>query len=205
MKRIVLGAAALLVFVMAAPALARVELAGFGGYQFGGRIPTNQGEIDFKDAWMYGASIEFALPMKPGSGLILWYNRIDTEIRLKNAFGRQHLTDASLNYFQGGGVYNIDKGSPAVPFTMLTLGATWVDPTDPQYQGFTKFSFGFGGGVKYWASEKVALRLQFNLFMTFLNSGAYFGVGGGGGSFGITGSGFAQGAISGGIVLGLGD
>jgi hypothetical protein len=205
MKRFSIGAAVLLVLALSAPALARVELSGFGGYQFGGRIPTNQGEIDFKDQWMYGASIEFALPMKPGTGFILWYNRVDTEARLQNAFGRQHLTDVSLNYFQGGGVYNIDKGTPLVPFTMLTLGATWVDPTDPLYQGFTKFSFAFGGGVKYWASEKVALRLQFNLFMTFLNSGLFVGVGSGGGNISVGGSGFAQGAVSGGLVIGLGD
>lgn len=205
MKRLVLNTAALLMLAMATPALAGVELSGFGGYQFGGRIPTNLGEIDFKDQWMYGASIEFALPMKPGTGLILWYNRVDTEARLRTALGRRKLTDASINYLHGGGVYNVDKGTPLVPFTMLTLGATWVSPSDPTYQGFTKFSFGLGAGAKYWASEKVALRIQFNLFMTLLNSGLFFGVGTGGGNISIGGSGFAQGAVSGGIVIGLGD
>jgi len=196
-------------------ALAGPELSGFGGYQFGGRIPTSIGEIDFKDNATYGVALEIPMTMKPGSSLLLWYNRMDTDIRLESFYGKTTLGSASINYFQAGGLYNVDRGTPTVPFTFITLGATWIDPSSStQYQSgtqsytfddVTKFSFMLGGGVKHWASEKVAIRIQFNLAMTFLSSGAYMGVGTGGASVGVTGSGFAQGAILGGLTFKLGE
>jgi hypothetical protein len=194
-------------------ALAGPEISGFGGYQFGGRIPTSIGEIDFKDNATYGVALEIPMTMKPGSSLLLWYNRMDTDIRLESFYGKTTLGSASINYFQAGGLYNVDRGTPTIPFTFITLGATWIDPSSSTvYQGqglqlddVTKFSFMLGGGVKHWTSDKLAIRIQFNLAMTFLNSGAYMGFGTGGGSIGVTGSGFAQGAILGGLTLKLGE
>lgn len=195
--------------------LAGPEISGFGGYQFGGRIPTSLGEIDFKDNATYGVSMEIPMTMKPGSSLYLWYSRMDTDIRLEGYYSKTTLGSAAINYFQAGGLYNVDRGTPTVPFTYVTLGATWIDPSSSasyanggqvfHFDDVTKFSFMLGGGIKHWTSEKMAIRIQFNLAMTFINSGAYMGVGTGGASVGITGSGFAQGAILGGLTFKLGD
>jgi len=210
MKRIRLILACGIVTAMSTSAWAGAEISGFGGYQFGGRIPTSIGEIDFKDDITYGGALEIPLPMKPGSSLVLWYNRMDTEIRLESYYGKTTLGSASINYFQAGGLYNVDRGTPVVPFTMFTLGATWLDPSESaayqgiQFESVTKFSFMLGGGVKYWSSDKVALRIQFNLAMTLLSSGAYFGVGTGGANVSVGGSGFAQGSILGGVTFKLG-
>jgi hypothetical protein len=205
------GAVAVAGLAMATTAWAGPEVSGFGGYQFGGRIPTSIGEIDFKDDVTYGVAMEIPMSMKPGSSLLLWYNRMDTDMRLDSYYGKTTLGSAALHYFQAGGLYNVDKGTPVVPFTLVTLGATWLDPSSSaRYQGYTfedvtKFSFMLGGGVKYWTSEKLAIRIQFNLAMTFINSGAYLGVGTGGATVSVGGSGFAQGAILGGLTLKLGD
>ena len=207
--------AAVLAFAVCAhdAAWAGPELSGFGGYQFGGQIPTSIGEVDFKDNATYGLALEVPMSMKPGSSLLLWYNRMDTDIRLNTGWEKVTLGSAALNYFQAGGLYNVDRGTPVVPFTLVTLGATWMDPSSSaRYQGgggytfddVTKFSFMLGGGVKYWTSERLAVRIQFNLAMTFINSGAYMGVGTGGASISVGGSGFAQGAILGGLTLKLG-
>lgn len=210
MNRMKIGVVSAALLAMSTSAWAGAEISGFGGYQFGGRIPTSIGEIDFKDDVTYGGTLEFPLPMKPGTSLVLWYNRMDTEIRLDSYYGKTSLGDASINYFQAGGLYNVDRGTPVVPFTMLTLGATWIDPSSSatyqgvQFESVTKFSFMLGGGVKYWTSDKMAIRLQFNLAMTLINSGAYFGVGTGGANISVGGSGFAQGAILGGVTFKLG-
>lgn len=202
---------ALCAVLAAHTAWAGPEISGFGGYQFGGRIPTSIGEIDFKDNATYGVAMEIPMTMKPGSSILLWYNRMDTDIRVDSYYGKSTVGSAAINYFQAGGLYNVDRGTPTVPFTFVTLGATWIDPSSSaRYQGFTfedvtKFSFMLGGGVKHWASEKLAIRIQFNLAMTFLSSGAYMGVGTGGASVGVTGSGFAQGAILGGLTFKLGE
>lgn len=209
MKRTVLMC--VLVVATGSAAWAGPEISGFGGYQFGGRIPTSLGEIDFKDDVTYGLAMEIPMSMKPGSSLLLWYNRQETDIRVESIYGKSTLGSASINYFQAGGLYNVDQGTPVVPFTLITLGATWIDPSsEARYQGYsfddvTKFSFMLGGGVKYWSSEKLAIRIQFNLAMTFINSGAYMGVGTGGANISVGGSGFAQGAILGGITLKLGE
>ena len=140
---------------------------------------------------------------------------MDTDIRLEGYYQKATLGSASINYFQAGGLYNVDHGTPTTPFTFITLGATWIDPSSSatyanggqifHFDDVTKFSFMLGGGIKHWTSDRLAIRIQFNLAMTFINSGAYMGVGTGGASIGVTGSGFAQGAILGGLTMKLGD
>ena len=190
-------------FVIAVPSMAgAIGLTGMGGYQFGGSVPTSVGDLDFKDNWMYAASIEIPINVKPGSNLYLYYSNQPTEIRLRRPVGTENLSDAALRYFLGGALYDIPSSNPKLnPFTMLTLGATWIDPTDNTIESQTKFSMMFGGGVKYWASEKIALRLQFNLHMTFLTSGLWVGTGGAS----IGGTGYLQGTVLGGLTINLGN
>lgn len=203
--------AALGLALAANTAWAGPEVSGFGGYQFGGRIPTSLGEIDFKDNATYGVALEIPIAAKPGSSFLMWYNRMDTDIRLEGLYNKQTLGSAAINYIQAGGLYNVDQGTETVPFTFVTLGATWIDPSSSavyqqyHFEDVTKFSFMLGGGIKHWASPKMAIRIQFNLAMTFINSGAYMGVGTGGATIGVTGSGFAQGAILGGLTFKLGE
>jgi opacity protein-like surface antigen len=183
-----------------------IGLTGMGGYQFGGKIPVVGGDLDFKDDWMYAASIEIPINVKPGSNLYLYWSNQPTQLRLKEPIGTTIITDANLMYFQGGALYDVPSSNPKLnPFTMLTLGVTWFDPTDAAMESKTKFSFMFGGGVKYWASEKMALRLQFNLHMTLINSGVWLGFGGGGGNISVSGSGFLQGTILAGLTFNLGN
>ncbi len=190
----------------------KFQITGFGGYQFGGKIYTSVGELDPKDNWMWGLSIEIPMPVKPGSYLLLWYSQQPTTMRLKDYLGTRELFDVNINYFQIGGLYEVDRGTNVVPFTTLTLGATWFDPgpaNDPtptygQPHSVTKFSFVFGGGVKVWMNPKLALRIQGQLFSTIFAAGGGFYVGGGGSGMSITGTGMLQGAVSAGLTLGLG-
>lgn len=190
-------------FVVAVPSMAgAIGLTGMGGYQFGGKVNTSGGELDFKDNWMGALSLEIPLNFKPGSNLYLYWSDQPTEIRLNTPAGRQTLSDASLMYFQGGALYDIPSSNPQLnPFTMLTLGATYINPTNSTLESVTKFSFMFGAGFKYWASPKIALRMQFNLHMTLITSSAWFGTGG----VSVGGSGFFQGTALAGLTFNFGN
>jgi hypothetical protein len=118
----------------------------------------------------------------------------------------------TVNYFQIGALYEVQRDEKVVPFTNVTLGATWFNPgaskdPDPIYanpQSLTKFSFVFGGGVKVQMNPKLALRIQGQLFSTIFSAGGGFYLGTGGSGLAITGSGMLQGAISAGLTLCLG-
>jgi len=126
----------------------KFQISGFGGYQFGGKIYTSGGDLDPKDNWMWGLSLEVPMPVRPGSYLLLWYSQQPTTLRLKNALGTQELFDMTVNYFQIGALYEVQRDAKVVPFTNVTLGATWFNPgaskdPDPIYanpQSLTKFS-----------------------------------------------------------------
>ena len=68
-------------FVLAVPSMAgAIGLTGMGGYQFGGKIPVGGGDLDFKDDWMYAASIEIPINVKPGSNLYLYWSNQPTQL-----------------------------------------------------------------------------------------------------------------------------
>jgi hypothetical protein len=61
-----------------------------------------------------------------------------------------------------------------------------------------------GLGAKYFASERVGLRVQGRLYATFLDSGGGVFCGFGGCSLGLFGTGVIQGDFSGGVTIAVG-
>jgi opacity protein-like surface antigen len=52
------------------------------------------------------------------------------------------------------------------PFVVFSLGATNFNPDVEGLDSTTKFSFGFGGGVKFMASDHFGARLEFRGYST---------------------------------------
>jgi hypothetical protein len=77
------------------------------------------------------------------------------------------LDELNVDYWHGGVVYNWnDPGSAIRPFFLGTLGATVFDPVVEGLDSDTKFSLGFGGGVKFFASDRIGARVEFRGFST---------------------------------------
>ena len=161
--------------------LAQAEIFGFGGYMTYSSVAVSEGTLSFDDGLNYG----FGLDVGINRGLLveLNYTHNQTSARLRRFNGiEEPLFDINTHYFQLGAQYEFRKTSKqkAVPYTLLTLGATLFDAKDASLSDVWRFSVAFGGGGKIYLSEKIGLRLQARLLMplTFSGGGLWCGTGG---------------------------
>ena len=136
--------------------------------------------------------------MRAGTWLELLYTHQSSDLTFKSRD-----TDLSepvrVEYFQIGAVQALRPGK-TVPFTSLTLGWTSAKATE-RGESESNFSMVIGVGAKIYASERVGLRLQARLPVTFTSGGLGFGFGTGGASAGFYGTGVVQTDLSAGAFL----
>ncbi len=160
------------------------------------------GEIDFSDEMYYGGALDFTVS-PPGSVKVaqvrLMYRRSDGEVQLRGSdfFGDDLSTDASIEYWQIGGVTGINKGK-TMPFGTVSLGGTRLAAGGDDVW---KFSMIFGLGVKVYTSPKMGILLQGNWPITFTDTWGGVTVGTGGGGVAIGGTGISQLDLGGGLIL----
>jgi hypothetical protein len=180
-----------------------IELFGFYGYQFGGAVPTNLGDINIIDTGNYGLALDFEV--RRGVALELLYNRQDTQLELSERTTgiKRNLFDMDVNYFQIG-VVRMQRRGKVAPFGTFTIGAAYFHPKSAQYEDEWRFSVTGGVGVKVDTSDKLGFRLQFNLLMPIQWSGASLWCGTGGCDIGVGGgTSLIQGNITGGLYYRL--
>jgi hypothetical protein len=193
----------------------RIELIPMAGYAWTGAMDVfvgNQlGELDFTDAVYYGGAIDYKVS-PPGSMKIaqvrLMYRRSDGQLEMRGVTNR-FTTDASVEYWQIGGVTGIDKGK-TMPFGTVSLGASHFTVDDVhsgnlnvQGNDSWKFSMIFGLGVKVYTSPKIGIMLDANWPITFTDAWGGVSVGTGGVSAGISGTGVSQIDVGGGLIIRL--
>ncbi len=183
----------------------RAEITAYGGWQFGGTTYVREGDLNLKDAFNYGVTVDFAV--RPGAQVELMYNRQETELRLSRPFEvNRILTDITVEYWLAGGLVEVDQRGPARPFVSLGLGAVHYSPKESEIEGRQisdewNFAMALGLGVKYFASDRIGLRLQGHLWQGFTGTGGSVFCGGGGCSFGLFGWGPVQGDIAAGLTI----
>ncbi len=212
MKSVLAAVSALLIVTAPAWAQHRAEITPFVGYVFGNSVSTRNGKLGIASDMNYGVLLD--INVRPGGQVELSYARQDTKFTYDQFGGiKRDLTDVAVNYFQIGGLGYVARGQ-AQPFMSFTLGATWYDPKESTIddgEGNTiriddewRFSMQLGLGAKYFASERVGLRVQGRLYATFLDSGGGVFCGFGGCSLGLFGTGVVQGDFSGGVTIAVG-
>jgi opacity protein-like surface antigen len=185
------------------PAEHKIELNAFGGYVWtwsqdwsavGGVV-----NLDIKSSGYWGAAID--INVKYGTQLELLYRRQDSDLQVtqRNGFtlGVPFTERMSVEYFQIGGLAGRPQGN-ILPYGLFTLGATRFNNKDLNHEEWF-FSVIVGLGVKVYATERLGLRFQGGLPISFTSGGAFFGTGGL--SFG--GTGITQTDVSAGLFLAL--
>lgn len=149
----------------------KFEITPFVGYHFGGKISVRDGNLTFKDNIGYGVIADISV--RPGMQVEILYSHQPSELRLKNyATGVQEsLFDASIDYWQIGGLAEFFKGGMAKPFGVMTLGVTHLNPKEVGYSSEVRFSFGLGGGAKIQPSQHIGFRLDGRLYFTYIAGG----------------------------------
>jgi opacity protein-like surface antigen len=131
----------------------------FAGYLFPGNLKTLDGELRIENNINYG----LALDIRTTDDLFVefLYNKADTEVRFKQEYydTMKTLFNMSIEYFQAGAHVEVKQGEFS-PFAAFTFGATYFKPKDDNFESDWKFSFTVGGGIKYYFTNNIGLRLQ---------------------------------------------
>ncbi len=149
----------------------RFEITPFAGYLFTSNLQTLGGELKIDNNFSYGA----ALDIRISDDLLieLLYNRTDTEVGLRKEYFNttDYLFDMSVEYFQAGAQVETETGQFR-PFAAFTIGATNFNPKDSNYENDWKFSFTAGGGIKYYFTDNLGVRLQWRFLVPIYFSSA---------------------------------
>lgn len=168
----------------------KVELSGFGGYGVTSDVSGGGATLELGDATTWGASIGMRVPH--GSMVELRWVYTNT-IAQFHGLGNSNEFPVPTNYFLLGGEKGFRR-ERLEPFINGSLGTVVYSPDSFSVEG-TRFSpgttwrmaFAIGGGLKIFATEKVALRLGAEVLGPIFFSGGGFYVGTGGASVGVSG------------------
>lgn len=195
----------LIVFVtlISLPVLAQpaITLEAFGGWLWTGKAGYNN-NIKVDDKGNYG----LRGGISPSDEMVVEFewNHTDTRLHGYDVLTQEYYeVDVAMNYYLLG--FNMQKSEgPAIPYGLFNIGVLNVQG---QQISFSEnwFTVGLGGGLKYYISDRIGIRLQARLLLPMQFAGIGFGCGGGGCSSGVsTYTNTIQGDFTGGIILKLG-
>ena len=180
----------------------KIEITPQYGYQIGAKYSYYGGYIKLTDSDQYGVTI--GAPISDDVQLEFMWAQQNATVRIKDillGFSREtDITDVTVNHYQIGAIHTFGY-SDAVPFFGLSAGWTTFNPDDKQYSSSTKFELGISGGLKYFFTNNLGIRLQTQLLMPIDWGGVYFGSGGSGVTVGGT---ILQLNFSGGFIFAFG-
>lgn len=182
-----------------------VEITPIYGYSLNGSVNMYRAKFKMENAAHFGGII--SVEVMPGTYGEFSYTRSKTTAKYDDfAFPEKSAKyDMAIDYFQLGGVKELTQG-PLVPFGMASLGITWFNMQTHGVSDHVSFSAALGGGIKYFISDRIGIRLQGRLLlpMYFSGGGLFLGIGTGGPSTGVgisTGVLAVQGDFSGGLIF----
>lgn len=178
----------------------KFEITPQYGYQVGAKWNYYGGYVKLKSSDQYGitANLSFTDDIQ---GEFFWA-RQNSSVAVKDVVFypvEEEVTDATVDHFQFG-IIHMFGYSDARPFVGLSAGWSTFSPDEPEYNTTTSFSFGFSGGLKYFFSDHVGIRLQGQLLVPVQWGGVYLGTGGGGV---YTGGSILQLNFSGGLIIAI--
>ena len=164
----------------------RFEATPYYGFTFAGKLGFVEGEMNIKDNPNFGVLLDFELDRKHGLQLELSYDRFNTKTTFKK-YGdfqsEKDLFDAFIEYYQLGAMYTKDISKKVIAFGFFTGGVSRFSPITTEYGDDYRFAVTAGGGIKYFFTKSVGIRLQGRLKMPFYFSGGGLYLGSGGSGF----------------------
>jgi len=86
-------------------------------------------------------------------------------------FFKTRLFDAAISQYHGNVLLHfLEPESRWRPYALFGLGGTRFDPDDEDISSLSRFSFGFGGGLKVNFTDHIGARVQGRVTPTYLTS-----------------------------------
>lgn len=186
-----------------------IQINPFANYFMAGRLNGYEADALFENGPDFGLGLSYGLGN--GKNIEVSYTIAASSAALRrNDIGTiSEETKMTFGYIQAGYVQDFMLKQPKAdirPFLLGTIGAAYLNPEDASYTTVWRFAAAFGGGLKYFITERVGLRVQARLLLPLFFEGGGFYCGSGGCGAGVsTFTPLAQGDVGGGLVIKLGD
>ena len=170
MSRVTAIAAAIVLLALSAPASGQSwEASGILGYTpsvgLDRRAPELT-ELDIRGGFTWGLQVGHLFTPRWGAEL-LWMEQ-GSALRLGTDAGAADLFTMTIRQLQGNVLYHFgNRDTKLQPFVFGGMGATDFSADDLESE--TKFSFGLGGGVKYFPWNAIGARASIRYTPTLLN------------------------------------
>jgi hypothetical protein len=150
------------------------ELTPFIGYTLADKFNFDQGTARVEDGFTYGATI--SMISDKVNALEFTYSRQESTV---SAFSEYHQIDmnspAGVNYILIGGTRLFPlRRQPIEFFAGVNFGAIVLGSKSNEFATMTKMAVGFNGGMKYFFSKKLGVRIQPNLNFPVTNPGSEY-------------------------------
>jgi hypothetical protein len=158
----------------------KFEITPQYGYQVGAKWNYYGGYVKMKSSDQYGITLNANLGGDVQAEF--FWSQQNSSIAVKDViyFPREEeVTDVQVNHFQFGVIHTFGY-SDAVPFFGMSAGWSTFNPDRAIYDSTTKFTLGVSGGLKYFFTDRIGLRMQAQLLMPIQWGGVYVGPGGSG-------------------------
>ncbi|MCR9013944.1 outer membrane beta-barrel protein [Aquiflexum gelatinilyticum] len=181
-----------------------VEITPITGYTFPASYRISSGTARLGDGQNWGGNLGFSL--NEFMEIEVSYNYMATRATASSPLLNDRVDVRTQVHYAMIGANRLFPTSDAMTFFAgMKMGTGTLAFPDGEYRNITKFSIGLQGGMKYFASERVGIRLQANLMMPVLAAGgSLWWSPGGGTAVGVsTFSPIVQFGFTGGIILRL--
>ena len=150
------------------------EIAPFSGFLLTSNLQTLDGELKIDNSFNYGATIDIRLSQDLLIELLYIHSETSVSFRREYYNTNEYLFDMNVEYLQGG-VHVETEAGRFRPFAAFTIGATYFNPKDNNYEGSWEFSFTAGGGVKYYFTNNLGVKAQWRfLIPVYLTNASIF-------------------------------
>jgi hypothetical protein len=181
-----------------------VEITPFTGYTFQAGFNISGGRAFLRDGQTWGGMMGFSL--NEATEVELGYSYHGTSAVARSNSLQENVDIPAQVHYATIGVNRLFPTSEKMTFFAgAKMGTGTLAFPDGEYRNITRFSAGFQGGMKFYASDRVGLRVQANLMMPIVGVGtSLWWSPGAGTSVGLTGwSPIAQFGFTGGLVFRL--
>lgn len=150
----------------------RFEITPFAGGRIGGGFDIEdetsgeESSVDLDNAAGFG--IDLGLYAYETGMYELLYSSQSTELDSNEP--ALDGVDIRVDYLHVGGTALFPQDTWFVPYLSMTLGATFLEPTQGNYDSETKFSGSLGGGFRFPVNENFHVVLGLRGYLTLLDS-----------------------------------
>jgi hypothetical protein len=203
MKKLLILSFLIGIFVMEVRAQG-VEITPITGYTFPASYRISSGTARLGDGQNWGGNLGFSL--NEFMEIEVSYNYMATRATASSPLLNDRVDVRTQVHYAMIGANRLFPTSDAMTFFAgMKMGTGTLAFPDGEYRNITKFSLGLQGGMKYFATERIGIRLQANLMMPVLAAGgSLWWSPGGGTAVGVsTFSPIVQFGFAGGIIFRL--